>query len=199
MAFNRDLNLLLSAERSIDYNKVEETLEEGANPLKGGTKSPLYKSLQLKSPYLLELLLKYITIDQLLSQPNLLHYSCAQSSVECVKLLLEAGYNSHNLINALSIPAGNTPLMVSLITNNTTISLCLLVYGADPNISNTNGVYPVHLAAKNNDMEMLQSLKEFGADFNVQDNNNNTPLHYVTNVELLDYLVFQTNIDPFIE
>lgn len=197
MASAKKLSKLLAVEDArIDYSKVREVLDGGADPLEGGSDCPLYKSLKLQSRSTVQLLLQYIEPERLLSHPNLLHYASANSSEDCVKLLLEACHS--DFINSLSTPVSNTPLMVSLISCRASMALYLLANGSDPNISNSNGIYPVHLAAKNGSMDVLKILKG-RTDFNVQDNNGDTPLHYSTDLEVIEYLIFEGKLDPMIE
>ncbi|MGL5253449.1 MAG: ankyrin repeat domain-containing protein [Brevinema sp.] len=54
----------------------------------------------------------------------------------------------------------------------------LLVNGAEVNIQNYRGSTALHLAIFQNDENLLRVLFQFGADPNIADNKGNTPLHY---------------------
>ncbi len=54
----------------------------------------------------------------------------------------------------------------------------LLKCGGDPNISNIEGVFPVHIVSSQDNVELLQLLIQSGSHVNVQDDDGDTPLHY---------------------
>ncbi|XP_030534830.2 ankyrin-1 [Rhodamnia argentea] len=67
--------------------------------------------------------------------------SVAASSVECLKLLIQAGAN-------VNISAGGaTPLHIAADNGNPEIINCLLDAGADPNIVDEDGLKPIQVAA----------------------------------------------------
>jgi FOG: Ankyrin repeat len=53
-------------------------------------------------------------------------------------------------------------------------------WGVDPNVRERHGVTPLHYAARNGHLDVVEFLLEHGADPNVQDNDGKTPLHYAT-------------------
>ncbi|MFT5822345.1 MAG: ankyrin repeat protein [Crocinitomix sp.] len=50
--------------------------------------------------------------------------------------------------------------------------------GSDVNKANTRGDYPIHLAAKESDFDIILLLQDNGADMNVTDKAGHTPLYY---------------------
>ena len=50
--------------------------------------------------------------------------------------------------------------------------------GADPNVHNEEGKYPIHYAVYNKDVQSVQLLKEHGAELNVKDPAGKTALDY---------------------
>lgn len=179
----------------IDYKRIRQLLEDGVDPLM----SPLQLALELTSESLVQLLLTYCDKSKLLS-PNttLLHYACKHSNTECVELLLNAGFKEYHLLNSILPDSGDTPLICA-ISNSSNIVTILLSYGANPNICNAKGCYPVHFAAKCGNMQILDDLNSHGALFIVQDGQNNTPLHGCIHIEVLEYLVRSHHVDPTIK
>ncbi len=73
---------------------------------------------------------------------------------------------------------GNTPLGLAVQQNNTFLSRKLLENGADPNLVNKLGIGPIHYAASQGNIDMLNDLITAGANVNIQDSNKGlTPLH----------------------
>ena len=176
----------------IDYKRIRQLLENGVDPLM----SPLQLALDLMSESLVELLLTYCDKSILLDpDTTLLHYACRRSNMECVELLLKAGFKDYHLLNSKLPDSGDTPLICAIYSSSNIVTT-LLSYGADPNICNTKDCYPVHFAAKCGNMQILQDLNSHGALFTVQDSQNNTPLHGCIHIEVLEYLVRSHHVDP---
>lgn len=187
-----------------NYITIKNLLENGADPLKmehNNSLTPLQTALKLNSQDIVQLILTYISSGHLRNKaPFILHYACTYSTLECVKCLLEAlvdyGSDYHDFINKVDSQE-RTPLFISILKTKYDITYYLLEHTrADPNINDTNGTYPIHLAAKHGDIDLLYTLKEYGAVFNVQDIQGNTPLHYVSNPVAVEILVMQGNVDP---
>ena len=58
-------------------------------------------------------------------------------------------------------------------------------------IRDHNGLTPLHIAAKNGDMDCMNFLLSKGEDINALDHDNNTPLHYAVNGRFLYAYNFQ--------
>ncbi len=56
--------------------------------------------------------------------------------------------------------------------------LAQLPNGANVNIQDENGLSPMHLAASNGNIEMVNSLLKKGADINIKDNQDRSPMHF---------------------
>lgn len=67
-------------------------------------------------------------------------------------LLAGADVNTHRIAN------NNTPLYIALTHGHLEVAENLLCFGADANIKNTNGTYPIHLAVCNGCDEMVAKL-----------------------------------------
>lgn len=132
--------------------------------------------------------------------------------IEWLKAFLDHG-NDNNKANVnlkAEIPAkitdddnGNTALIYAIkyqlinqqITgpniNQEMVDL-LLRYGADPNIPNSKGQYPIHFIEPYNDPKVLQSilksLIDARADINAQDAAGNTIIHLLVNKRNVDVL-----------
>ena len=70
-----------------------------------------------------------------------------------------------------------------------------------PNIKNSSGLTPLHLAAQNGHTEIVQLLLQNNADPNIQDNNGDTPLHFSSENDHTEtvQLLLQNNADPNIQ
>lgn len=197
MASYNHQDLLDCMSKDADYDSIKDLLENGSDPLEGDIIFPLQLAIKLKSCKLIQLMLPYCQVVRLKAKSSIiLHYGCTYGSVECVQLLMEAGLGNYDLLNTLTNE--RTPLLSALLKQNYDIAGYLLENGADPNISNLNGTYPVHLAAKYGNMNLLYKLESHGAVFNVQDNQGNTPLHFVSHPSVVEFLILQGNVNPAI-
>lgn len=61
---------------------------------------------------------------------------------------------------------GLTSLYNAALYNHTEICYLLLEMGADPNIANKNAEFPLHVACKSGNLELVKLLVRFGADVN---------------------------------
>ena len=72
---------------------------------------------------------------------------------------------------------GNTPLILSLLSQDIQSFSELISLGASPNISNNSGETPLHIAVLNNNTNFILILLQNNADINIQNREGNTPLH----------------------
>lgn len=191
------LELVSSFSKGVDSGRVTQSLENGADPLIGHPLCPLELAIKRNMPTLIGIMLPYCSPCALSHKaPSLLHYAISHNaSVDCIRLLLDSA-STEDLINTLS--NGNTPLLTSLIKDNCTVAAFLLDKGADPNISDANGTFPVHVAVKHGNMDLIYQLSSRGAVFDVQDGLGQTPLHYVAHSTIAEFLVFLQGVDPTI-
>ncbi|XP_041374688.1 serine/threonine-protein phosphatase 6 regulatory ankyrin repeat subunit A-like [Gigantopelta aegis] len=128
-------------------------------------------------------------------------------ALEFVKCLVENG-SSVNIENN-----GSTPLLLAITVKSFDVCLYLLDKRADPNVTDAEQNYPLHLAMRDDvlntatetgvvtekmnkhrgsPMEVVTRLVEKGAKLNVVDASGNTPLHiaaYYSSVDVVRYLV----------
>ncbi|XP_041374689.1 serine/threonine-protein phosphatase 6 regulatory ankyrin repeat subunit B-like [Gigantopelta aegis] len=108
---------------------------------------------------------------------------------------------------------GSTPLLLAITVKSFDVCLYLLDKGADPNVTDAEQNYPLHLAVCDDEldtvaekevvtekmnkhtgspMEVIKRLVEKGAKLNVVDASGNTPLHiaaHYSSVDVVRYLV----------
>ncbi len=76
---------------------------------------------------------------------------------------------------------GNTLLTTACLINNSTSVSAAIAKGCSPNVANKNGDYPIIIAAKNTNDDILRQLIQKQADVNVTDKSGKTALHYLIN------------------
>ena len=109
-----------------------------------------------------------------------LHFAAREGAFDAIRALVNAGAD----VNQVSTNDGTPPLTQSLITGNLDVAMFLLESGADPNISNADGLAPLYatLDAKfaqrtwyppptveqeeTNYLDLMQALLDAGADPN---------------------------------
>jgi uncharacterized protein len=86
-----------------------------------------------------------------------------------------------------------TPLLYSISNSSYRITNELLKYGADPNITNFNGVTGLMIASSLGDINTCRLLVKYNGNIDYVDQNGWTALHYSTlkdtNIEVVDYLL----------
>lgn len=98
-----------------------------------------------------------------------------QMSVECLSMLVELGKAD---INKRATSNGKTPLLISLDSRLTGMTLKLLEYGADCSIVDKDGNGPLHISLQSSDSkpEVIEALISAGADLNLRNKSGETPL-----------------------
>lgn len=112
-------------------------------------------------------------IDKLTDNSSL-HWAVHLGDMDVLKSILAKGVN----INAKNT-GGGTPLYGAVGLNNKIVVEYLLNNGAAPNIPNKVGIYPLHVAANNNLLELITLLAKY-ADINqkTDDDNHDTPFQF---------------------
>lgn len=109
-------------------------------------------------------------------------------------------FAKENNLNHLS-DTGDTPLLASIRQNSFDIAKILMEYGADPNIPNKNGWYPLHFATQKKNFDIVKILVENGAEIDQGDGEfGNTPLQVAITTSnndrtFIDYFL-GLNADP---
>ena len=140
--------------KKIDYNYLKYVLYTTIKDTKDT------KNIKNKNQEIINLL-DTINIEDLLNisfdfNKSLLHLAVEYGNIELIKSLLKAGLApNEQLIDAdtcLHILFGED------INNKYAIFKLLLEYGADPNIKNEIGQYPIHYAGSNNNIQDLMMI-----------------------------------------
>lgn len=164
-------------------NAVALLLERGADPNQYNEQNfyPLTQTIIFQEPEAAELLIKAgANVNVVLANNyTALHGAIENGYNELVKLLLENDATtgiltkdySENKFNGLS------ELSRAVIKKNTDVVSLLLAAGADPNIYNSQGVYPLTEAVYSKSYEITQMLLDAGADVNVVSGTGYSALH----------------------
>ena len=112
-------------------------------------------------------------------------YAADAGFTEGVKMLIEAGSD----INT-SNRNGLTPLIQAVCKNAyDTVQLLLTTEGIDKGAKTAGGCTALHLAAGDNNVEVMTLLIEHGCRVDVLSSSMQTPLHHVCNVDAARFLV----------
>ncbi|MDP1607837.1 MAG: ankyrin repeat domain-containing protein [Chlamydiales bacterium] len=96
-----------------------------------------------------------------------------QGRDDIVKLMLDKKIPVDPLV-----PGEQSALQVAVFCDHFDVFLTLVKAGANVNLRDDRGVAPLHVAALQGKMRMLEILIEKGADINIQDVNGYTPIQY---------------------
>lgn len=191
--------------RLIRDGKINE-LVQLVNVSKG-----LYKELIPSGESFLEYLTKNITSTDL--YPAIL--ADAENYFKNEKQLLIIAIKSQNIfstqillldedidINLLDT-VGNSALNYSLVNKDKGITLSLLEKNPKIDVANMYDVYPIHLAARNNNSskEVITKIIRLGGKINQTDKNGDTPLNYAVMAQNIEGIktVLENNPDVFIK
>jgi Ankyrin repeats (3 copies)/Ankyrin repeat len=97
--------------------------------------------------------------------------ACRRGDLQMVKLLVENNAD----VNQLSTQSLESPLHAACINNCTEIAGYLLARTANPNLITASGQTALHLAAQNNNPELVQLLLDGGADKTIKNCARQTP------------------------
>ena len=125
----------------------------------------------------------------------LLHMACKESDLSLVQTLITHGADLNTLDEH-----GHTPLMTAMNYGRYEIVKSFVCdYGCDPNIE---GYLLLHMACKESDLSLVQTLITHGADLNALDEHGHTPLMTAMNYgryEIVKSFVCDYGCDPNIE
>eukprot|EP01097_Dermamoeba_algensis_P006186 TRINITY_DN3889_c0_g2_i1.p1 TRINITY_DN3889_c0_g2~~TRINITY_DN3889_c0_g2_i1.p1 ORF type:complete len:289 (-),score=86.23 TRINITY_DN3889_c0_g2_i1:806-1672(-) len=92
---------------------------------------------------------------------------------------------------------GLTALSLALLTRQTEVAKKLLRFRADHRLCDLNDICPIHIAARNNDVEVLRLIKLSTywepTHMDVKDESNLTPLHYAAQAGSLSAVTWLVN------
>lgn len=87
---------------------------------------------------------------------------------------------------------GNTALHTAAEINDSSLTLFLLCYGADPDLKNYNSQTPLHVAIANNSKESAQQLINFGCNIFARDGDGKTAMEKAFEKDQIYYDIFIT-------
>ena len=111
-----------------------------------------------------------------------LHHAVMHGREDVARLLLASGGD----VNAAEMQTGRTPLFYAASREMVDI---LLAYAANISSRDTKGRIPLHKAAEDGHVDVVQSLISLGADVNDRDYESWTPLHYAARWPSNDLMV----------
>lgn len=197
-----ELYQLLENDSGVPYERVKHLLGLGANPFSpfGANEScALFLCIERNDESLLQLLLDRNSSQskqdatkrlQITSSEGLsaLMQAARRGYNGCSNLLLSAGYNSPKLLNMRASKDGSTALMLACVGQHVSVARSLLENGADPNIPDSKGCSPMHIAAMQGSLDLMEALKERGALVQAVDKQGNTTMHFCVHAHVLEYL-----------
>jgi ankyrin repeat protein len=162
------LNQLLAQNPALAKNAVSEDL------------SPLMLSCYYKKPDATSLLLKYLDkID--------IFEAAAAGKFDILAYLV---YTNPELVHQYNND-GFTPLALACYFGQYEAARYLVFKGADINqsINGNSGIRPIHLAAAQNHLDVVNMLLERNVEVNIQHDTGITPLHYAAKQGNLEMLI----------
>ncbi|QKX59877.1 uncharacterized protein TRUGW13939_07019 [Talaromyces rugulosus] len=101
-----------------------------------------------------------------------LHHATAGGNIGIVRILLQNGANP----DARGGDLNASPLCIAAHIRSYPIVKLLIENGADVNVADNGGLFPLHHAAHNGHMEMVSLLLKHGAKVDPHENNRKSPL-----------------------
>ncbi|PCJ23387.1 MAG: hypothetical protein COA94_08345 [Rickettsiales bacterium] len=151
--------------------------------------SPISMAMQKNHVYVVKKLLARDDVDLSAvdgANAGVIHYATVLDNLEIMQILVDKQID----INAQNA-AGLTALYVATLKNSPEMAALLLAGGAEHDIPNVQGFYPIHGAVHHGHMGMMEILLPF---INTQSSGGHTPLYYAIicqaepNLELIQFL-----------
>jgi len=101
------------------------------------------------------------------SRRSVMAFVAGKGDIEMMDTLVEFG-GDLNIERTRPTKSKNTPLMVAIIEKQNHMITYLLKKGADPTLTNANGISPLLLAVRRHNRGIVELLLSYGADPNVQ-------------------------------
>ena len=171
----------------LDSGRVE------INVLDKQSNTPLHSACRIGDAWIVEQLLRkeanVLAINE--EGVNALHCCCQEGYSDVVNVILKKCLESHAGLIESCDNEYNTPLHLACESGNEEIVRVLLLYNADPTITKLHDVSPLHIAAKEGFMKLIELLLEFeGITLNIRDEKLRTPLHYAARYDKEDMINF---------
>ncbi|KAG1678688.1 Transient receptor potential cation channel subfamily A member 1 [Nymphon striatum] len=128
---------------------------------------------------------------------TMLHYATNGGHLELFKTIFNAmkkagNHLSSEMVLTLRCKEGNTVLHISTDFYFHDITRFILDQGCTPNVARKNLVFPIHLAAENDDIESLEMLCNAGATIDITNRTRETAMHRAAiydSENALEYLI----------
>ena len=107
----------------------------------------------------------------------------ASDDADCSTAIILQLIEHNGNINAVD-SNGETPLLLAIKSGNADMANLLLSHGATPDLKNTAGNAPLHVAVP--DPELVKILLKYDAELDITDDDGNTPLHLAVKDNAVD-------------
>lgn len=176
--------------RTHSYEKVEIVdflvHSKGADPsvLDGHGCSPIHEACRRGNLGLVKILATSTTINCQDEQGNTpLHIACASQRLEVAKYLVNEAPTKADL----SVQNHDENLALHIACENCSLSLTKILSSCDPNVKNSAGNTPLHVACKKEAVQCIEYLvEERSCDVSVQNAKGELPLHIATGTASLN-------------
>lgn len=111
---------------------------------------------------------------------NLIQFCILNEKLDFIKYIIKKKIN----INSQEDTHGLTALHQIILSNNKTITILLITYGADINIADFYGNTSLHYAISEKNIDIIKAIVPYNPNYNLSNIDGNTPLHlYLSNNE----------------
>ncbi len=174
---NAKQNLYFAAVMSKSKAGVDfvRTYNKDINAVNADRYTPLLMAISLESPEIVKKLIDLGADVELETVTTPLWHAFSNSGgvkTDCLKVIVENGADI-NKKNDL----GETVLLRSVVTGKEALTVAFIQWGANVNIADSKGVYPIQHAVQQKASRIIGPLISGGADLQVRDKGGDTLLH----------------------